>query len=228
TEIQENLRKDIENTDTSQLSELGVALQGMVESGIVENMDFTMLGGTILDALTIAGFSSYGLETGGQLTKGIVQGAEDGAIELPDGTFLTLKDTFISLINSAFQIESPAKTMSEPGKQITAGLAKGVTDNVDLMTGAVQSLYGAAIAEVQKQEVLLYNAMANLRKVNSGVGSGVVIKPGANNITNYNNTPTVKVGQMVVSSDTNMEVFFKQSQSFTQRHLAGVGNTRKM
>lgn len=126
-------------------------------------------------------------EAGGNVVKGIYNGIKDAIKGIGQWIYNHIFKPFIDGFKSAFGIHSPASTMVDPGKQIIAGLFKGVTAGFpDVlkffkdMPGKVKSAIGNAKDWIRKKgsdmiegikngidsikEIKLFTPFKNLKK----------------------------------------------------------------
>lgn len=85
----------------------------------------------------------YASTEGGAISKNLFDGLKSGVNERLEeirGTMGSVADAMITRFNEDFQIHSPSQVMYEKGLYITQGLAQGITDNLKLVSDAINQL----------------------------------------------------------------------------------------
>jgi hypothetical protein len=139
-----NLPKDIQNFFASAgtwLSTSGLHILEGLGRGIVNGSNaveawFYNLPGNVLSWLGDVG--SWLLNAGKNIVMGLLHGIENAGSWLLDQIKSFAKGVIAGFL-SAFGVHSPATTMQPVGAGIVMGVAKGITDNLHLMTSAAQT-----------------------------------------------------------------------------------------
>lgn len=206
--------------DAGTVSPISTMINTLLAQGNLDTIDVTQLDGILLDMWKLANFAEMGTSVGTDMVGGIVAGGVASAGELSAADFASVNDAFIKALNAAFGIKSPAANLKPTGRQITAGLAAGVTEATDEFTSAIQALYQAGTEEANKQEIILRNHLAWLASTRGG--NTPVNAPG--NVTNRNvyDNSTINVNTNV-KSETDAKVLAAQLDGLNRRTRAGYG-----
>lgn len=203
------------------LNPLKSMLQMLVDAGAFDAIDPTTVQGPLLDMLKLVDLVSGGKALGEQVPEGMKIGINSGAeTSFTKEELQPVKTALENAVKDLLEIHSPAAIMIPLGKQIPAGLAKGIVEDKGAFVSAITEMYEAGMAEANKQEVVLRNHLAWLASTRSQ-GSGSVPNGTTNNTTN-NSTNTVNVSA-TVRSETDAKVLAAQIEGINRRSRAGYG-----
>lgn len=188
-------------TFIKQMINAGVQLLKAVISGIVS------MTGTVISAAwdiikAIGGVLSPSslLNIGKDVVKGLWNGIQDMGGWLKDKIIGFVKDKIPGPIKSALGINSPSKVAAWLGKQVPAGLAKGIDANADMVAKAADNMANKAIVGMSSALVDPYVAF--------GGGSGVGANGGAGN--NSTTHQEVTIGQVVLGDESAVKEWWRQ------------------
>lgn len=159
---------------------------------------FASLPGRIMGAL--AGAGSWLVNIGGDIINGLIRGITNGIGHAVDA----VKNAGKSIINAAkgvLKIFSPSHVFDEEiGQQITAGLAKGITNTSDKAINAASNMAGAV--------------------VNAGTPTIPMVNGGANN--SVSNGATYNIDRVELSTGDAVKEFFSMGNRNGQLERNGI------
>lgn len=195
-------------------------IKGLLDVGAFQALDPTTIQGPLLNVLQLVDLKSGGQTLGAQVPEGIKLGINAGAqTSLSEAALSPLRTALEASVRGVFKIRSPSRIMIEPGRQIPAGIAVGISSNTSAVVNAIRGVYGAAIAEAKRLDAELKRSMPTLNGLGGGGGgSGTNVK----NVDNSSSS-TVNVGQLVVKNDTDITSLSAQIAAQGRRSRAAYG-----
>lgn len=144
--------------EIEQNESLKQALNVMLESGALDNVDLTSLPDTLKGALAALNFAESGGEIGDDVMSGLGLGFSTGEGEAK-GELETAAQSIIDAAKAKFGIQSPSTVFDEMGQQNMAGLSKGhqtgmgtvqseLESAAESMWTSVEHLFVAAVEQI--------------------------------------------------------------------------------
>ncbi len=196
----------------SQMIQAGVQLLKATINGIIS------MGGSIAKAAwdiikIIASTLSPSnlINIGKDVVKGLWNGIQDMGGWLKDKIINFVKDKIPGPIKKALGISSPSKVAAMLGKQVPAGLAKGIMDNGAIVVRAANDMANSAIASIGSPVVD--------SSVAFGASAAGALPGGGGGNTNQ----TVTIGTIALGDKSAVQEFFKQLNQDTMS--VGMGLT---
>lgn len=118
--------------------------------------------------------------------KNLIQGLWNGIKSVKDWIMDKISGFASSIVNgikSFFGINSPSRVFAEIGMYLDKGLAKGIVDNTDVVSKAMNELEDSATGTFNSD--FEYNLSANTSRLNANIQSGNV------SLSNLNKTPII-------------------------------------
>lgn len=112
--------------------------------------------GTLKDAIVAADFNSLGVSVTEGISLGILKSTDNAVEAVTD-----LTDATVDAGNDGFEINSPSKKFMRMGEGLIEGLALGVTNSQELMSGAFGAIVPNAMEQINK---IVTSAMPNIAK----------------------------------------------------------------
>ncbi|MBO7670731.1 MAG: phage tail tape measure protein [Oscillospiraceae bacterium] len=136
-----SVAEDIAGMDKSQLGEALTGLFAEIDSGALEDVDFSALGEALDAALTVIDLSDDGRTIGMSWTQGQAQGLAEGDPELQAAVRTSCEGT-VNTAKELFDVHSPSKVFADIGRSLMEGLRNGIANNRRLITAALAQLQG--------------------------------------------------------------------------------------
>lgn len=151
TELQQEMHDAIAGLDQSQLADMLAPFMAAVESGALEELDFSSLGDGISAMLTMIDLSDDGKTIGMGIPAGTAQGVREGApeaVNAVNGATLEM----INNVKTALDERSPSKVFADIGLNMMLGLRNGIANNRRAVSAALTQL-GSLLRNAGRQSM---------------------------------------------------------------------------